>query len=168
MAVTQAGLGSSEGRDRLAAFIARAAGSTGAEIVEAKPLSGGAIQENWAVDVEIGGGAHAGRHALVLRTDAASRVPVSLSRPQEFALLRLAHAAGVTVPEPLWLCEDASVLGRSFYLMRRVAGTAVGHRIVQDATLGGPRDALAERALPLTSSESRHRARRCGVAGSGR
>ena len=133
------------GRDRLAGFIADAAGADRVEVTGARPLSGGAIQENWAVDVELQGGASAGRHALVLRTDAASRVAVSLTRPQEFALLRLARAAGVTVPEPLWLCEDAAVLGRSFYLMRRLGGTAVGHRIVRDPELGGPRDALAER-----------------------
>jgi aminoglycoside phosphotransferase (APT) family kinase protein len=145
MGMTATQLGADEGRQRLADFVCRAAGASTAEVVGAHPLAGGAIQENWAIDVEIAGGPQAGRHALVLRTDAASRVAVSLTRPQEFALLRLAHAAGVTVPEPLWLCEDAEVLGRSFYLMRRVAGTAAGHRIVRDMTLGGPRAALAER-----------------------
>ncbi len=143
--VAPSGLATPGGRRRLADFITAAAGANHAEVTGARPLSGGAIQENWAVDVALQGGTAPGRHALVLRTDAASRVAVSLTRPQEFALLRLAQAAGVTVPEPLWLCEDAAVLGRSFYLMRRLDGTAVGHRIVKDRTLGGPRDALAER-----------------------
>jgi len=145
MTASGIGLGTEDGRRRLADFICHTAGARSVEIADAHPLTGGAIQENWAVDVEIAGGPHAGRQALVLRTDAASRVAVSLTRPQEFALLRLAHAAGVTVPEPLWLCEDAAVAGRSFYLMRRVAGTAAGHRIVRDMALGGPREALAER-----------------------
>ena len=60
----------------------------------------------------------------VLRTDAPSAVAVSRSRAEEFALLQVAFRAGVTVPEPLWLCEDPAVLGRSFYVMRRVGGTA--------------------------------------------
>jgi len=81
----------------------------------------------------------------VLRTDAPSRVAASHGRAQEFALLRLARAAGVTVPEPLWLCGDPAVLGRAFYLMRRMPGVAAGHRIVKDPSLGGPRHALAER-----------------------
>lgn len=132
-------------RERLAGFIAGAAAADRVDILDARPLTGGAIQENWALDIAIDGGASTGRHALVLRTDSRTGIAASLSRPQEFALLRLAHAAGVTVPEPLWLCEDAAILGRSFYLMRRVAGTAAGHRIVRDLSLGGPRQALAER-----------------------
>lgn len=139
------GLDDAAARDRLAGFIATAASARRVEILDARPLTGGAIQENWALDAAIEGGAQAGRHALVLRTDSATGVAVSLTRPQEYALLRLALAAGVTVPEPLWLCEDASVLGRSFYLMRRVAGTAAGHRIVKDLSLGGSRATLAER-----------------------
>lgn len=138
-------IGEATARRRLADFVAGASGVDRVEVVEARPLAGGAIQENWAIDLEISGGKLAGRHALVLRTDAATRVPVSLTRAQEFALLRLARAAGVTVPEPLWLCTDPAVLGRSFYLMRRLAGTAAGHRIVRDLSLGGPREALAER-----------------------
>ncbi len=132
-------------RNRLCRFAADAAGATGAEIVKAEPLRGGAIQENWAIDLAFQGGPQAGLHALVLRTDAPSRVAASHSRAEEFALLRLACAAGVTVPEALWLCTDPAVLGRHFYLMRRVDGIAAGHRVVRDPSLGGERNALAER-----------------------
>jgi aminoglycoside phosphotransferase (APT) family kinase protein len=130
---------------RLTRFLVGAAGATSVAVVKAEPLRGGAIQENWAVDIDITDGAHRGRQALVLRTDARSCVAVSHGRAQEFALLKAAHATGVTVPEPLWLCTDPAILGRDFYLMRRLPGTAAGHRIVRDTTLGGPRDALAER-----------------------
>ncbi len=132
-------------QERLCRFVAAAAGATRATIVSIAPLRGGAIQENWAVDIEMEGGAGAGRHALVLRTDAPSRVAASHGRAQEYALLKLARAAGVAVPEPLWLCSDPAVVGRAFYLMRRMPGVAAGHRIVKDISLGGPRDALAER-----------------------
>jgi aminoglycoside phosphotransferase (APT) family kinase protein len=132
-------------RRRLAAFLGRALAAESVEIVAASPLRGGAIQENWAVDLTIAGGPRAGHHALVLRRDAASKVGESLGRADEFDLLRIAQAAGVTVPEPWLLCTDRDVLGRDFYLMRRLPGTAAGHRLVRDAALGGPHDALAER-----------------------
>ncbi len=132
-------------QERLARFVAAAAGARRATIASISPLRGGAIQENWSVDIELEGGASAGRHALVLRTDAPSRVAASHGRAQEFALLKLAQAAGVAAPEPLWLSTDPAVIGRAFYLMRRVPGVAAGHRIVKDSSLGGLRDALAER-----------------------
>jgi aminoglycoside phosphotransferase (APT) family kinase protein len=131
--------------ERLRAFIASAAQAPGVEISRVHPLQGGAIQENWALDVEIDGGERAGRHALVLRADAPSRVAASHRRADEFALIAVAHAAGVTVPEPYWLCTDPEVIGRAFYLMRRMPGVAAGHRLVKETTLGGPREALAER-----------------------
>jgi aminoglycoside phosphotransferase (APT) family kinase protein len=132
-------------QERLCRFLASAAGAGPATIAGIAPLRGGAIQENWAVNIELAGGALAGHHALVLRTDAASRVAASHGRAEEYALLKLARAAGVAVPEPLWLCSDPVVIGRAFYLMRRIPGVAAGHRIVKDPSLGGPRDALAER-----------------------
>ncbi|MBL8483572.1 MAG: phosphotransferase family protein, partial [Rhodocyclaceae bacterium] len=54
-------------------------------------------------------------------------------------------AAGVTVPEPLWLCEDAAIFGRPFFLMRRIRGTAAGHVLVKSDQACGNRVELAER-----------------------
>src|SRR5262249_15157246 len=110
-------------------------------IAAAEPLRGGAIQENWLVSAEIGGQAQ----ELVLRTDAPSALAFSHGRAEEFAILRAAHRAGVAVPEPLWLCRDPAVLGANFYLMRRIAGVAQGHRLVKDMSLAPDRGALAER-----------------------
>lgn len=129
----------------LEAFLTGAAGAEAVEVADARPLSGGAIQENWLLDLQVRGGPHAGPLEAVLRTDAPSSVAVSRSRAEEFALLSVARAAGVTAPEPLWLCEDAAVLGKAFYVMRRIAGTAAPHRLMKDTALGGDRDALAER-----------------------
>nr|WP_246419862.1 phosphotransferase family protein [Neoroseomonas alkaliterrae] len=102
-------------------------------------LSGGAIQQNWTLDVS-------GGRSWVLRTDNAATLAVSHGRAEEFALLRAAFAAGVTVPEPLFLCEDAAVTGAPFFVMRRVTGTAAAHRVVRSETLGGGREACV-RAL---------------------
>jgi aminoglycoside phosphotransferase (APT) family kinase protein len=150
MAVSAIGLDDPAAQERLASLITSASGAVSVRILDAVPLRGGAIQENWAIDVELSGlpsGSRlaGGHQQFVLRTDAPSRVAASHTRAEEFALLQLARAAGVAAPQPLWLCTNEAVLGRPFYIMQRVAGTAAGHRIVRDPTIGGPRDALAER-----------------------
>jgi aminoglycoside phosphotransferase (APT) family kinase protein len=132
-------------RVALARFIAEQAIAPQVRIVDAVRLSGGAIQENWRVQAQIEGGAWDGAHAFVVRTDSPSGVAMSHGRSQEFALLRAASEAGVTVPEPLWLCEDRDVLGRAFFVMRCIGGTAAGHALVRDTTLGGDRVQLTER-----------------------
>lgn len=121
-------------RARLTDWLRAAAGDPALAIEGMALLSGGAIQQNWALDVS-------GDRAWVLRTDNAATLAVSHGRAQEFALLRAAFAAGVTVPEPLYLCEDAAVTGAPFFVMRRVAGTAAAHRVVRSETLGGGREA---------------------------
>jgi len=130
-------------REPLEAFLRGAAGADRVRSGALERLPGGAVQENWRLDCEIVGGPEAGTHQLVLRVSSATAgVAESLPRAGEFAVLKAAHAAGVTVPEPLWLCTDPAVIGREFYVMRRVGGTAAGHRLVKDPQVG---DALAER-----------------------
>jgi aminoglycoside phosphotransferase (APT) family kinase protein len=131
-------------REALERWLVAVSGAEDVSIVELRPLSGGAIQENWLLEVELFGAAGEGRQAYVLRSDAATAVAASLGRAQEFALLRLARAAGVAVPEPLWLCEDPTVLGRAFYVMRKVDGVAFGPSVVKRPDLGGDRESLAE------------------------
>lgn len=131
-------------RSALAGWIARAADATEARILAMDRLSGGAIQENWGVSVWIGDGDFAGAHDWVLRTDAPSGVATSLTRAQEFALLQVARNAGVTVPEPLFLCTEPAVIGKPFYIMRRIAGRAEGHRLVRDPAVVAEGDELAE------------------------
>ncbi len=135
----------STARQRLADFIRSAAQAETVAIIELDRLSGGAIQENWALTVELGGGPCVGPHRWVLRKDAASGVAVSLGRREEFALLKAAEAAGVTVPAPLFLCEDRAVLGTPFYIMRRIDGVALGPKLVKETALGGDREALTAR-----------------------
>lgn len=130
---------------RLERFIAEAAGAEAAAVESIALLDGGAVLENWAVEVNIRGGPQAGRHRLVLRTDPPASLPESLSRLQEFAVLKAVFEAGVTVPEPLWPCADREVIGRDFYLMRRIDGTTAGLRLVREESLGGDREALVER-----------------------
>jgi aminoglycoside phosphotransferase (APT) family kinase protein len=108
-------------------------------------MQGGAVQENWAIDARFSGGSLAGDQRLVLRTTAATGVTESLGRLEEFAVLRAACLAGVTVPEPLFASDDAAIFGKPFFVMRRVAGTAAAHRITRDPALDPVLAKIAER-----------------------
>jgi aminoglycoside phosphotransferase (APT) family kinase protein len=131
--------------ERLPGWLAQQADARSATLQSVSRLSGGAIQENWAIDVAFGGGNRPGLQRLVLRMDAPSRLTVSRSRSEEFALLQAAHAAGAAVPEPLWLCPDPSLLGTPFFIVRRLEGIASGQRLVADDSLVPDRARLAER-----------------------
>ncbi|MGL4240983.1 MAG: phosphotransferase family protein [Beijerinckiaceae bacterium] len=123
---------------RLGAWLSAA---LGAETIvgKASRLSGGAIQENWMIEATVGGRPR----AFVIRKDAASTIAASHSRKDEFALIRAARAAGVTVPEPVAFCDNASVLGGPFAVMAKVEGQGFGPKIVKDGTIGGDREKLA-------------------------
>ncbi len=132
-------------RERLERFLARCADAESVAVLTLERLPGGAVQENYALEVELRGGVHAGVMALVLRTDAPSRVAVSLTRAQEFAVLRTAFAAGVAAPEPLCLCEDSSVIGRPFFVTHRLPGTAAARTLVRSGLAEHEREALVAR-----------------------
>ena len=140
-----ASLQSEPRRAALARFLATASAARTVEITALSPLGGGALQENWGLDARFAGGALNGDQRLVLRTDAATGIAASLTRLQEFAVLQAAFAAGVTVPEPLFASEDHAVWGKSFFIMRRVNGTAAPDRLTGDLTLDPVFPALAER-----------------------
>jgi len=129
-------------RAALARFVRTAAQARDVRVDSVAHLAGGAIQQNWGAQVEIESGPFEGTHAVVIRRDAPSAIVESHSRAQEFEILKLAFEAGVRVPEPLWLCEDESVLDRPFYVARRVPGVAAGHRLVRDLPPGEPRERL--------------------------
>ncbi|MBC8337988.1 MAG: phosphotransferase family protein [Alphaproteobacteria bacterium] len=124
------GLIDGDARQRLRDFLTDVAGAP-VLITAFEKLSGGAIQENWLLDISVNGGEWAGGRKLVLRRDARSRVSTSHDRVQEFALLKQAHKAGVTVPLPCLLATDEDILGGPFFIMHRVEGTAAGHKLVK-------------------------------------
>jgi len=136
-------LSASDTRARIEAFLHDAAGADKVRITRLERMSGGAVQENWALDAAVAGGAWSGAQEWVLRTDAAARVEVSLKRSEEFQVLQVAHAAGLSAPRPLWLCSDMAVTGREFFVMQRLPGVASGHRVTRDASLVPDRARLA-------------------------
>lgn len=124
-------------QSRLEPWLVQVSGAESVSVIDMEKLSGGAIQENWALNAAFSSGPMAGMQELVIRTDAPAAVSVSLSRSQEFALFELAFQTGACVPEPLWFCAEENVLGRPFFVMRRVGGVAAGHKLVRDESLGG-------------------------------
>ena len=130
-------------RARLAQFIAHASGARSTDVDHLERMSGGAVQQNWALDVRNAGGGFPGEQRWVLRMDAPAAVDESLTRGQEFRVLQVMHEAGVLAPRPLWLCEDTSVAGAAFFIMERLPGVAAGHRVARDAQLVPDRARLA-------------------------
>jgi len=124
------GLAGQRGVD-LARWLCAELGASNVEILGAEPLSGGAIQDNWAVEVQVDGGDRDGVHHWILRADASASIAASHRRMDEFRCLQVAHDTGLRVPEPVAACEDAAVIGRCFYLMQRCPGIALGPRIVK-------------------------------------
>jgi aminoglycoside phosphotransferase (APT) family kinase protein len=120
-----------EARARLEAWLAREAGAQAVRLENVAALGGGAISQNIAVDLVIETGSLDGRHECVLRAASPAGVAASLTKPQEFAVLRAAFAAGMAAPEPLFMCDDPAVFGRPFYIMRRARGVAAGRLIAK-------------------------------------
>lgn len=125
----------------LGEWLAAHLGATTVGIEQASLLGGGAIGENWLLDVSVNCGVLAGEHRWVLRTDAQKSVGVSLGREREFACLAAAHAAGVTTPLPIAACADPAIIGAPFLIVGHEAGTAQGRQIVRDPGIDvfGPR-----------------------------
>ncbi|WP_321930537.1 phosphotransferase family protein [Paraburkholderia guartelaensis] len=101
----------------------------------ASRLSGGAIQENWRLEMDDG-------ERFVLRTDADASIPSSCSRPEEYARYSLAYSHGARVARPYGLCEDRSVIGKPFFILEFVSGETAGHVLVKDNAVPD-REALA-------------------------
>ena len=121
----------SELAEAFSRFVVGQTGARGAKVIEFEKLSGGAIQDNFGLSLQIEGGERPGLQEFVVRQDAPSGVAESLSRPEEFRVLEAAFKAGVTVPEPLWLCEDLDVSGQLFYVMTRADGSASPRKLVK-------------------------------------
>ena len=132
-----------ETRGRLEDFIRGASGARRVAILSLERMSGGAVQQNWALDAQLDGGSHAGSHRWVLRMDAPACVAESLTRSEEFRVLQAMRDARVLAPRPLWVCEDSAIAGTPFFIMERLPGVAAGYKVARDARLVPDRARLA-------------------------
>ena len=130
-------------RGAVAEWLRAQTGAEKVEITGTKLLSGGAIQENWLLDLTVLSGRLDGLEQVVLRTDAASGVDESHGRVEEFRLLSAGFDAGMTVPEPLALEPEGSVIGKPFYVMRKATGSANPRMLTRDTALDPHRTGLA-------------------------
>jgi aminoglycoside phosphotransferase (APT) family kinase protein len=118
----------------LSDFVRAAALAERAEIGIERALSGDAGRAHYLVAADIAGGPFAGRHALVVRGEAANR-DSSLAGAEEFAVRQVAFRAGVTTPEPLWLEPNGDVLGKPFMILRHASGTADAAALQRDLSV---------------------------------
>jgi aminoglycoside phosphotransferase (APT) family kinase protein len=97
-------------------------GGDNTRIVEARLLAGGRSKQTVLLQIE---GARDLPADIVVRRDWASSV-TGTSVVSEYELLRVVHAQGIKVPQPLLLEASPDALGSPFIVMRRVAGQALG------------------------------------------
>lgn len=116
------------------AFVGRAAQAQSVRVVEWSRLTGGAIQQNLQIVCDVTGGPYSGMHRWVLRTDAPSAIASSRNRAHEFALLQVAHAAGVRVPQPYFVYGGDHMLPPCF-VMEYCEGVAAGHRLTKERAI---------------------------------
>lgn len=132
-----------ERRMALAQWLAAALSAQEVRILDARLLTGGAVQDNWRLTVEVEGGAKSGRHDWVMRTDADSQLGISLDRTTEYAVVAAAHAAGVKVAAPIARSSETAIIGRAFMVQTMLPGSAHGRRLVRDPQLATFGPALA-------------------------
>ena len=113
---------------RLEGWLSRALGEP-VRVESAEKPGDGAARATRAVVATVGGGAQPLRYLRVVGGEAPPRQKSGRTRYEEFALLRAAHDAGVHVPRPLVLCEDAGVLGAPFFVTNFDEGTENGRRL---------------------------------------
>lgn len=124
---------------RLRTFLIDATGRSEVRVTGLRRVPGGASRETWSFDASFYDGP---ARALILRRDP-GRTSVGSDRALEFRVLRAAHAAGVPVPEVLWLGEDPAALDGRFFVMESVAGETLARRLLRE-----PAYAEARRRMP--------------------
>ncbi len=95
-----------------------------AEAVEVRDLDaifGGASRETFRFGLHWKEAGEAKSRRLILRQDPAGSL-IDTERALEFGAYRAFHPTAVPVPEPLWLEENETALGRPFFVMEELSG----------------------------------------------
>jgi aminoglycoside phosphotransferase (APT) family kinase protein len=108
-----------------------------ARIASLKLLAGGASQQAWRIELTT----PAGPLALIVRRDLGGRMfQNALGRADEYAVIALAHRAGVPVPRPYAYLPDLA--GKPAFVMACLQGETIGRRIVREPALAAARAVL--------------------------
>jgi aminoglycoside phosphotransferase (APT) family kinase protein len=127
-------------RAPLAAACSRHLGAGGA-IESLRRLTGGASQQTWSFDFLTVAGE---RFEWILRRDGGSQMS-NLAAADEFALLEVARAGSVPVPQPHFLLAVEDGLGEG-YVMERIAGETIPRKILRDDAFAAARPRMAAQA----------------------
>lgn len=103
-----------------------------------EPLTGGACQENFRVELTIDGAPR----TMCLRSDARTALPASIGRAQEFPVIEAAVAEGVPTPAARWLTDGLVREGAHAYFLDWIEGEAIGARVTKHPALATAREAL--------------------------
>jgi aminoglycoside phosphotransferase (APT) family kinase protein len=129
-----------EETERLGQFLAKALHAETCRIINVSRIHGGASRETLRFDAVT----PERMLGLILRRDPPSEMIVT-ERRIEFAALRSFHdSCRVPVPRPIALCEDDSVLGRPFMVIRRIDNAGVSQAFTPDP-YGEHRERIGER-----------------------
>ncbi|WP_372864498.1 phosphotransferase family protein [Spongiibacter sp.] len=110
-----------------------------AEIVQLKPLTGGAASQTWALEARCGGQ----QRSLILRAgDDEEQFENALLKPIEAELIAMLHRSGLPVPEVIARTPAVAEVGAGF-LMSRLPGEALPKRILNEPRLAQARQGLA-------------------------
>ena len=111
-------------RDDVQKYLRRALMDSGLIVDGMNHIIGGASRHTWNVDVRHGTQAGSEPVGVILRMDPAASVLAS-GRHTEYSVYKALGATGVIpVPEALAVEDDVSVLGQTFFAMRRAEGSS--------------------------------------------
>ena len=119
---------------RLRTFLGSAAGQE-VVVTNLRRVPGGASRETWSFDASFEGEPS---RPLILRRDP-GRTSVGSDRALEFRVLRAVRAAGVPVPQVLWLGDDPAILEGCFFVMERIEGETLARRLLREAAYADAR-----------------------------
>ena len=94
-----------------------------------------------------------GREYVLRRPPFGSKVKSAHDMGREYRILSKLHGAYPLAPEPVAFCEDESVIGSNFYVMRRIEGIILRKELPKDLTL--PPETLRALHLNLVDNLAR-------------
>jgi aminoglycoside phosphotransferase (APT) family kinase protein len=108
------------------------------EISDLVRLPGGASRETWSFLLT----ENSSTRRIIMRRDP-NGGPASTQRSTEFELLGRAAAAGVPVPDVMWLCTDPKVLGAPVFFMEHIEGETIPRKILREDAFREAREVMA-------------------------
>ncbi|MDE2465536.1 MAG: phosphotransferase family protein [Alphaproteobacteria bacterium] len=109
------------------------------QIKAAVRLSGGASQETWAIDAEIG---ETTEHLILRRAPGGHSSPTAVPLATEAVVIETVREAGARVPRVRYVLKDEDGAGQG-YVMDRLAGETIARKILREAEFAAVRPHLA-------------------------